>query len=234
MSHHLIYMVWFSFLCCAFALMCCRFCFFCLFFPPSMLKISFFIFHFWFSDLTHFHFLSSSVFPTLFFCFLFFPPFIPPLLCPFFSFPFSCLYPLSMFLLSCLILDIGVVDHVNMFVLTCVHFGLGCAVSTLSHSGLLICDMHFGITHLVPHHCAPAIIVYMWDLQHNSRGGLAFSLAWLSFWTLTLLKTDFVCNRRVSVMDEKRMSLLQNRPDRRIEPKAVEILRLPLIHSAQH
>lgn len=39
--------------------------------------------------------------------------------------------------------------------------GLGCAVPTHSHSGLLICDIHFGITHHVPHHCSPALIVFV-------------------------------------------------------------------------
>lgn len=71
-----------------------------------------------------------------------------------------------MFLLSCLVPDIGVVDHVNIFVPTCVHFGVFGVVlpPSLSHSGLFICDMHFGITHLVPHHCTPALIV-LWGIH---------------------------------------------------------------------
>lgn len=109
-----------------------------------------------------------------------------------------------MFLLSLLLLDIGVVDHVNIFVPTCVHFGVfgGCAVlPPLSHSGLLICDMLFGITHPVRHHCTSALLVFVRNPHHNCRGELAFSLAWLSLWTCSLLKkTDVVHNRLVSDM----------------------------------
>lgn len=67
-----------------------------------------------------------------------------------------------MFLLSCPVLDIGGVDHVNISVSPCVHYGVvgGCP-SLLSRSGLFICDMHFGITHLVPHHRIPALIVFV-------------------------------------------------------------------------
>lgn len=102
--------------------MCC--CFFPLFQYKKSVSSSFF-FHFWFSDLTHFHFLSSSVFPALpFFSPSLFRFISPPL--PLLSFPLLSLSPLSlsMFLLSCLVLDIGVVDHVNIFVPTCVHFGV--------------------------------------------------------------------------------------------------------------
>lgn len=99
------------------------------FFPLFQYKKSVsssFFFHFWFSDLTHFHFLSSSVFPRPS---LFLPLFVPFHFPPssFIIFPPSLFIPsfsLSMFLLSCLVLDIGVVDHVNIFVPTCVHFGV--------------------------------------------------------------------------------------------------------------
>lgn len=111
-----------------------------------------------------------------------------------------------MFLLSCLVLDIGVVDHVNIFVLTCVHFGVVGVVlsSPLSHSGLLICDMHFGITHLVPHHCTPALLVFVGKPHHNSSGEVAFSLAWLSLWTISLFKQTLSVTD-ASVMGEKRV-----------------------------
>lgn len=72
----------------------------------------------------------------------------------------------------------------NMSVPTCVRFGLVCAVSTHSHSGQLICDIHFGTTHLAPCHCASAVVVYVWDLHRNDGGEPAFSLAWLSFFLM--------------------------------------------------
>lgn len=123
---------------------------------------------------------------SLFLCFphpSLFPPSLfplhPPPPHPLFSFPFSLSPPLSMFLLSCLVLDFAVVDHVNIFVPNSVHFGVVGFVLPLplSHSGLFTCDMHFVITHLVPHHCTPALIVFMGDSHHNCRGGFAFSLA---------------------------------------------------------
>lgn len=168
--------------------MCC-----CVVYPPSIQEISFFFSLLVFRRDT-FSLLSSSVFPSLVFPSLF--PFIPLLV--------VCSLPLlSMFLLSCLVLDIAVVDHVNIFVPNSVHFGVG-PFPQLSHSGLFICNMHFGITHPVPHHCSPALIAFIGISHHNSRGESAFSLVWLSLWTLSLLKTDFVHDRHVSVMAEKR------------------------------
>ena len=59
----------------------------------------------------------------------------------------------------------------------------GCAAPpSLSHSGLFICDMHFGITHLVPHHCTPALIVSVGEIhsitveERLPFSGLAVSL----------------------------------------------------------
>lgn len=158
--------------------MCC-----CLFFLPSMREICFLIFCYFsllvFRPEAFFHSLS------LFLCF---PH--PSLFFLFMCFHFLPLFSFSVFISSLIVPALSPDPgyscggaHVNIFVLTCLHFGLVCDVSTHSHSGQLIRDMHFGITHLVPHRCSPAIIVYVWDLHLNSRGEHAFSLAWLSLWT---------------------------------------------------
>lgn len=154
--------------------MCC-----CIFFFFSLdVKNQFLLFFFFFTfDFQTWHIFTFSL-PLFSPPFSFFPlcfPSFPPLVL--YSLSLS-LFPLSMFLLTCLVLDIGVVDHVNIFVPTCVHFGVvGVVLSPpSSHSGLFICDMHFGITHLVPHHCVPALIVLQGggNSHHNCRGELAF------------------------------------------------------------
>lgn len=46
--------------------------------------------------------------------------------------------------------------HPDLYPFWCV--GLVLPTPSFSHSGLFICDIHFGITHLVPHHCTHATI----------------------------------------------------------------------------
>lgn len=73
--------------------------------------------HIWFPDLTRSHSLSLSLSSSVFFPPLFFCPvcFLPLLSSLFLS--------LSVFLLCCPALDIGLVVHPNICIPTCVHFG---------------------------------------------------------------------------------------------------------------
>lgn len=147
--------------------MCC-----CIFFPSLNTRNQFFFlffFTFGFSD-------QNTFSLSLFLCFprpsLFFPSFPPS------SFILSLSFALSQ--CSCSLAwsrtlvwwTTWTFSSWPVCILVC--SGLCCPPS-LSHSGLFICDMHFGITHLVPHHCAPALIVFLGEnSQHNCRGALAF------------------------------------------------------------
>lgn len=141
--------------------MCC-----CFFSPFSIQEISFFVFFF---PLLVFRPDTFSL--SLFLCFprpsLFLPLFVPFHFSPssFIIFPPSLFIPSFSLNVPALLPGPGhwcggPREHFrpDLCAFWC---GLGCAVPTHSHSGLLICDIHFGITHHVPHHCSPALIVFV-------------------------------------------------------------------------
>lgn len=82
-----------------------------------------------------------------------------------------------MFLLSCLVPDIGVVDHVNIFVLTCVHFGVFGVVLPPVPQPLRAVHLWHALWY---HSSCPSSLCSCshsflgGNSQHNCRGALAF------------------------------------------------------------
>lgn len=150
--------------------MCC-----CIFFPSLNTRNQFFFlffFTFGFSD-------QNTFSLSLFLCFprpsLFFPSFPPSSFI--LSLSLSLFRPLSMFLLSCLVPDIGVVDHVNIFVLTCVHFGVFGVVLPPVPQPLRAVHLWHALWY---HSSCPSSLCSCshsflgGNSQHNCRGALAF------------------------------------------------------------